>query len=73
MLRISDARLDELIAEDVPYIDLTTEVLGIGNVAGELSYYTRENCVLCGTEEVTRMIEHVGARVEESLPSGTFL
>ena len=69
MLRISDARLDALIAEDVPYIDLTTEVLGMGNVPGELSYYTREDCVLCGTEEVARIIERVGARVEESLPS----
>ncbi len=70
MLRISDARLSELIAEDVPYIDLTTQVLGMGSVPGELSYYTREDCVLCGTEEVARIIEQVGARVTESLPSG---
>ena len=34
MLRISDARIDGFIAEDVPYIDLTSEILGIGGLAG---------------------------------------
>ena len=71
MLRISDARLDELIAEDVPYIDLTSEILGIKEVQGEISYYTREDCVLCGTEEATRILERLGAQVIESTPSGT--
>ena len=33
---ISDARIDQLIAEDVPYIDLTTHVLGIGNVPARI-------------------------------------
>lgn len=71
MLQISDARLESLIAEDVPYIDLTTETLGISNVPGEIEYYTREDCVLCCTEEVIRMMEKIGVEVLTSVPSGT--
>ncbi len=72
-VRISDARLDELIAEDVPYIDLTTHVLGIGDVPGSMEYYTREACVLCCTEEAARIASKLGLQVETFLPSGTCL
>lgn len=71
MLRISDARLDELIAEDIPYIDLTTHVLGIGAQRGVIEYYTREDCVLCCTEEAVRIMERLGLTVTFSMPSGT--
>ena len=70
-LRISDTRLDELIAEDVPYFDLTTHILGIGDMPGSIEYFTRETCILCGTEEVVRMMERLGLAVEHALPSGT--
>ncbi len=72
-LRISDARLDELIAEDVPYIDLTSEVLGIGGARGSIEYFTREACVLCCTEEAARIMGKLGLEVTWSLPSGTRL
>lgn len=36
IIRISDARLEELIAEDVPYIDLTTHILRIGEALGAM-------------------------------------
>jgi molybdenum transport protein len=68
-LRISDARLDDLIAEDVPFVDLTCEVLGIGEEPGEIEYFTREDCVLCCMEEVQRMMAHLGLSVEKALPS----
>ena len=42
MLRIPDSRIDQFIAEDVPYIDLTSEVLGIGAKRGEMEFFTRE-------------------------------
>lgn len=64
-------RIDQLIAEDVPYIDLTTEILGIGNERGEIEYFTREDCVLCGTEEVARMMRNLGVEPTFSLPSGS--
>lgn len=45
---IPDGRIDQFILEDMPYIDLTTEVLGIGEEPGEIEYFTREDCVLAG-------------------------
>lgn len=73
IIRITDARLEQLIAEDVPYIDLTSHILGIGDQPGSIEYYTREACVLCCTEEVTRMMAMLGCAVTWSLPSGTRL
>lgn len=51
MLRISDTRIDGFIAEDVPYVDLTCAVLGIGDEPGEMEYFTREDCVLAGAKD----------------------
>ena len=70
IIRISDARLEELIAEEVPYIDITTHILGIGEALGAMEYYTRENCVLCCTEEVARMATMLNLTVEWFEPSG---
>lgn len=44
-MRFSNARIDAFIEEDVPYIDLTCEVLGINNQPGEMEYFTRERAV----------------------------
>ncbi len=63
MLRIPESRIDHFIAEDVPYIDLTCEVLGIGDEPGEMEYYTREDCVLAGTQIVRRIAERLGCEV----------
>ena len=70
MLRISDARLDAFVAEDVPYIDLTCEALGIGDEPGAISFFTREEGVLCGTEEAARIMERLGLAVTASTPTG---
>ena len=76
LIRISDARIDQLIAEDVPYLDLTTEILGIGGEAGEMSYFTREACVVAGTEVAAQIAQHLGCTVAQEegaapVPSGT--
>lgn len=73
IIRITDARLEQLIAEDVPYIDLTSHILGIDDQPGSIEYYTREACVLCCTEEVVRMMAMLDCTVTWSLPSGTRL
>ena len=57
MLRIPDSRIDQFIAEDVPYIDLTSEVLGIGAERGEMEFFTREACVLAGVPVACRFAE----------------
>lgn len=64
MLRISDARLDYLIAEDVPYVDLTSHILGISKTRGEMEYYTREACTVAGVEEVARIARMLGCKVD---------
>lgn len=73
MLRISDARIEDLIAEDVPYVDLTCEVLGLGDELGEMEYFTREDCVLAGTEIAARIMGKLGCTVVASEPSGSRL
>lgn len=70
MLRLSDARIDGFVSEDIPYIDLTCAVLGIGDEAGEMEYYTREDCVLAGTEVVERIMAKVGLEVAWGKKSG---
>ena len=66
MVRFPDARIDAFIAEDVPYIDLTCEVLGIGNEPGEMEYFTREECVLAGTDVARRIMGKLGCTVVSS-------
>lgn len=68
---IPDGRIDQFILEDMPYIDLTTEVLGIGEEPGEIEYFTREDCVLAGVEEAARVLGKTGARVIWSRRSGS--
>lgn len=70
MVLFPEARIDQLIAEDVPYLDLTSEVLGIADQAGEMDYYTREDCVLAGADVVARMAVHLGCEVVDAKPVG---
>ena len=67
---ISDARIDQLIAEDVPYIDLTTQMLGISDEPARIEFFTREDATVCATEEAARVLQHLGAEVESLVPSG---
>ncbi|MDR1183881.1 MAG: ModD protein [Coriobacteriales bacterium] len=73
MFSISDQYLEALIAEDVPYLDLTTHLLDIGKSPGVIRYRTREDCVLCGSEEVTRIFGKLGAEMTYAEPSGARL
>jgi molybdenum transport protein len=70
---ISDNDIDRFIKEDVPYIDLTTMVLGIGNEIGKITFTTRENTVLSGVEEVLRIFQKLNIRCDYYLPSGTYV
>ena len=70
---IADSYLEELVSEDVPSVDLTTHVLGIGGHHGCIEYFTRDAGVLCGTEEAERIYHMLGAEHVEIQPSGTQL
>lgn len=69
-MRFSNARIDAFIEEDVPYIDLTCEVLGIHNQPGEMEYFTRESCVLAGIDIARRIMRNLGCEVLASSKDG---
>lgn len=69
-MRFSNARIDAFIEEDVPYIDLTCEVLGIRNQPGEMEYFTRESCVLAGSDIARRIMRNLGCEVLTSSEDG---
>jgi molybdenum transport protein len=70
---LPDSDLERFIEEDVPYGDLTTHLLGIGDRHGSISFVTREETVLCCTEEAGRVLEKCGCTVTMSTPSGTIM
>ena len=73
MLFIPDNVIDNLIAEDVPYFDLTTWGLGFGNAYGIIEYFTREDMVLCGSEEVERIFHKLSITPIDIKPSGAHI
>ncbi|PWR25206.1 ModD protein [Zavarzinia aquatilis] len=69
---IADAELDRLIAEDVPFGDLTTEALGLGDCLARITFAARTPLVACCTEEAARLLTRLGAAIEGPiLASGT--
>lgn len=70
---ISDSTIDGFIKEDVPYIDLTTTILKIGNKRGKITFASREDTVLSGIEEVLRIFDKLNISCCRFLPSGTFI
>ncbi len=69
----SRAELEQLLAEDVPYGDLTTDALGIGAVSGSMEFNAREEMVLALAEDAAAIIELAGCRVELYASSGATL
>ena len=70
---LSDGDIERLIEEDIPYGDLTTHLLGIGVRPGRIEFTTREETILCGTEEAARVLQKCGATLISCMPSGTRL
>jgi molybdenum transport protein len=70
---LSDSDIERFIEEDVPYGDLTTHLLGIGERTGRIVFSTREETILCCTEEAGRILEKCGCSIIVQSPSGTLL
>jgi molybdenum transport protein len=70
---VSRSELEALLADDVPYGDLTTDALGIGAAAGTMRFTARDAMVLALAEDAAAMIELVGCRVELFAASGSVL
>jgi len=73
MFTIPDNELRQWLAEDVPYGDLTTHALGIGNHRGRITFEARQAMVAACSEEAGRIMALAGAEVIECVPSGTAL
>jgi molybdenum transport protein len=69
---LSDDVLLRLLAEDVPYGDLTTDQLGIGDRPAALTFTARAGMTVCGTEEAARLFQLAGAQAQVVVPSGQF-
>lgn len=76
---IPDSVLEALLAEDIPYGDLTTRSLDIGGRPGRIAFSARRPMVACCTEEAARILARLGcdARVAcasgRAAPEGTLL
>lgn len=70
MIYFSDNDIDRLIKEDMPYIDLTTELLGIGRGLGKIEFKVREDAIVSCTEEVERIFFKLGIDCTHLTPSG---
>jgi molybdenum transport protein len=53
----TEAEIDQLIHEDLPYFDLTCMSIKLGSKVARISFSTRHNTVICGTEEVLKIFE----------------
>ncbi|NTU88932.1 MAG: ModD protein [Actinobacteria bacterium] len=67
---VPDRLVDSLILEDVPYIDLTTTVLGFNEEQGEMEYFTRQDCTLCCIEEGVAILKKLGLEILSHSKSG---
>jgi molybdenum transport protein len=70
---LPDAVLDEFLTDDVPFLDLTTHVLGIGAMSGRMSFSARGAMVVACAEEAARIIIRAGGSAELHAQSGAAL
>lgn len=71
LAHLPDTDIERFIEEDLPYGDLTTHLLGIGDQSGRIIFATRHDTTLCCVEEAARVLVTCGARLTSCLPSGT--
>ena len=71
MFYVPDSFIEELIKEDLQFMDLTVLSMGIEEVPGLIECFPKQGCVLAGVEIEARVFEKAGARAEVLLPSGS--
>jgi len=69
----SRAELEQLLADDVPYGDLTTDALGIGAAPGKMEFTARDRMVLALAEDAAGIIELTGCKADLRAQSGAAL
>lgn len=71
MIYIPDSLIDDMIKEDMPYMDITTALLGIDDKMGKISYYSRSSGVVSGVSVAEKIFKKLGAEVKFALKDGT--
>lgn len=70
MIFFSSEDIDRIMKEDISYLDLTSLALGINDQPGSITYFTREEAVVCGTEEVKQVFDRLHIDSDRYVPSG---
>ncbi len=73
MIYFTDKEIDDLLIEDVPFIDITTSLLKLENKPAKIQFFTLENTVVCCTEEVMKIFNKVGIQTTLFTPSGEYI
>jgi len=73
MIYFTDQEIDQLMTEDVQYVDLTTSFLRLENKPAKIQISTRESTVVCCTEEVLKIFNKTGIQTTLFTPSGEHL
>ncbi len=69
----TDHELDQLLTEDIPFYDLTTSLLKLGNKPAKIQFTTRHETLVCCTEEVLKIFSKLNIHPTLITPSGEFL
>jgi molybdenum transport protein len=73
MTTLSDVELLDLLHDDVPCGDLTTQALRMGSQPAHLVFQARQAMTVCATEEAVRLFELAGASARLVAGSGAAL
>jgi nicotinate-nucleotide pyrophosphorylase len=63
VLAATRTELEQLLADDVPFGDLTTDALGIGDCTFEMAFFARDAMVVAEAESAAAILEIAGCRV----------
>lgn len=70
MYFLPDSFLDELLAEDIPYGDLTMRLLGADHRAGRVECFLKADGVVAGAEIAERLFQKVGLATHRTVRDG---
>ena len=73
MIYFTDKEIDELLAEDVPYFDITTSILRLENKPAKIQFATKEDTVVCCTEEVLKIFSKLSIQPTLFTNSGEYI
>jgi len=73
MIYFTDKEIDELLTEDIPYFDLTTSILKLENKPAKMQIATKDDTVVCCTEEVLKIFSKLAINPTLFTPSGEYI